>query len=91
MRHMKTVLDELNVTYTLPVQPVQLQVRGGQSPFRSRRGSNSSNAGPGYNTSATPSNIDSRFLSPDALGNGARIGGGSYQPSDINRRTDASA
>ena len=66
MRHMKTVLDELNVTYSLPVQPVQLQLRGGPSPFQTRQNgsSTSSNAG---------RSLNSRFLSPDVLGNGARI------------------
>ena len=92
MRQMKTVLDDLGVGYKMPLQPVNLQVRGGPSPFgaRQRRGSNDT-AGTNDNGAGFRLNLDPRFLTPDALGNGARIGGSMYQPqSDGFRRTDAS-
>ena len=78
MRHLKTCLDELGVTYNLPIQPVSLQVRGGQNPFnKARRGSTSTTSN---NDSHAGPVTDSRFLSPESLGNGARIGGQGYQP-----------
>lgn len=77
MRHMKTSLDELGIAYKLPLQPVQLQVRGGAAPWNpNSQGSNNVQGGTqGFNLMP-----DNRFLSPDVLGNGARIGGGSFQP-----------
>jgi len=90
MRQMKTVLDDLDVSYKMPLQPVQLQVRGGPSPFgvRNRRGSNDT---AGTNDNGFKLNLDPRFLTPDALGNGARSGMNMYQPqTDSYRRTDAS-
>ena len=75
MRHMKTVLDDLRVTYNLPVQPVHLQMRGGPSPFQGRQSlSGKPETG---NLQKRSDSINKRFLSPDSLGNGARIGGGS--------------
>lgn len=77
MRHMKTSLDELGVVYKLPLQPVQLQMRGGSAPWNPNpQGGNNTQGGThGFNIST-----DNRFLSPDVLGNGARIGGSSFQP-----------
>lgn len=86
MRQMKLVLDDLGVTYKLPLQPVQLQVRGGPSPFgtKQRRGSNDTagTADNGFKMS-----IDPRFLSPEALGN---AGGRTGTSLETLRRTDAS-
>ena len=91
MRHMKTVLDDLGVSYKLPLQPVQLHVRSGAPPtsFGSggRRGSNSS--GNGNNNGGLRTNVDPRFLSADALGNGAKISAGTFGLSNQTlRRTD---
>lgn len=77
MRHMKVSLDELGIAYKLPLQPVQLQIRGGPAPWNpNAQGTNNGQVGTQGFT--VPSN--NQFLSPDALGNGARIGGGSFQP-----------
>lgn len=91
MRHMKTVLDDLGVSYKLPLQPVQLHVRSGAPPssFGSggRRGSNSS--GNGNNNGGLRTNIDPRYLSADALGNGAKVNAGTFGLSNQTlRRTD---
>lgn len=77
MRHMKTSLDELGIAYKLPLQPVQLQVRGGAAPWNANsQGSNNSQGGThGFNIAP-----DNGFLSPDVLGSGTRIAGGSFQP-----------
>ena len=74
---MKQSLDELDIAYKLPLQPVQLQVRGGPAPWNPNPGnaSNAQSSTHGFNIAP-----DNRFLSPDALGNGARINGGSFQP-----------
>ena len=81
MRHMKECLDELNIAYKLPLQPIQLQVRGGLAPWNPNP-SNSTNNQAGTQAGTHGFNIapDSRFLSPDARGNGARINGGNFQP-----------
>jgi hypothetical protein len=77
MRHMKTSLDELDITYRLPLQPVQLEMRGGQAPWNPNAGKNGSSAGD-KGLSSTQNN---RFLSPDALGNGGRVNANTFQPS----------
>lgn len=90
MRQMKVVLDDLDISYKLPLQPIQLQVRGGPSPFGSKPRRNSNDTA-GTNDNGFRLNLDPRFLTPEALGNGARIGSSMYKPgSDTLRRTDAS-
>lgn len=75
---MKISLDELGITYKLPLQPVQLQMRGGTAPWNPNQNSSNNNNQAG--THGFKISSGNQFLSPDALGNGARIGGGSFQP-----------
>jgi hypothetical protein len=39
MRNLKTVLEELDITYTMPVQPVLLPSSNGKPPFAQARSS----------------------------------------------------
>ena len=69
MKHLKTSLEELEITYLEPIQPVLLPsnamsaMLSPQSPTRLRR---------------QPSNISMAQRSPSSVGNGARLHGAEY-------------